>query len=598
MPPLNSAMAHSDDANRQAAENLLQAFRRFDVNNDGQISREELATVLRRLDSSWDDAAINQLLRAADSNGDGVLQYEEFIYWALSDGDEWQGTRDHIKGAHWCGANGTVSVTVLGAENLRNADFVGKSDPYCVCEVSGKRSSAKQTQVIHDNLSPIWNCELVIRGFDAHDALEFKVFDRDMYPKSDDFLGSTSLSAAKVLQPGGFSGELTLEDAGRSSSSRPAVLIVRAVAHGVQAGAQVASSPKHGAAASATASSPSHRAAGAANRGPSSPSKRDRQQSAVKELQEMFPGWDTATLEDVLASRGGDLARATETLLQWTVEAGPSEANQPAAVSNRIVRPRLEPVSPWHAARLQSMSEEGHNSSPATSSTRPPLRPLPREEYDHFMAARLTRRCGGYELTTQTVWAAARWKRKMLKPALSSTSMASQPLISPSETERQMHRDLSRLSREEAIVEGRELLRQRLVFLHFRQLEMEDDGNCQFRALSQELYGSQRYHQSVRSRVLQHLRRHEADYGAFFEGGEFQKYISNMTKSGTWGDELTIRAAAEAFGVRVHLVTSTESNWYLVYEAGPGVPLHGEARREVFLTYIAPIHYNVAAPSR
>ncbi|CAM9405351.1 unnamed protein product, partial [Heterosigma akashiwo] len=39
-----------------------------------------------------------------------------------------------------------------------------------------------------------------------------------------------------------------------------------------------------------------------------------------------------------------------------------------------------------------------------------------------------------------------------------------------------------------------------------------------------------------------------------------------MRKSRTWGDELTLRAVAEEYGVRVHVMTSTEENWYLHYD--------------------------------
>jgi hypothetical protein len=47
---------------------------------------------------------------------------------------------------------------------------------------------------------------------------------------------------------------------------------------------------------------------------------------------------------------------------------------------------------------------------------------------------------------------------------------------------------------------------------------MEDDGNCQFRALSHELYGHQRWHGAVRARVMAHLHAH-ADRFSMYIGG-------------------------------------------------------------------------------
>ena len=35
-----------------------------------------------------------------------------------------------------------------------------------------------------------------------------------------------------------------------------------------------------------------------------------------------------------------------------------------------------------------------------------------------------------------------------------------------------------------------------------------------------------------------------------------------MSRNKTWGDELTIRAVADAYNVNVHVITSENENWY------------------------------------
>ena len=86
-----------------------------------------------------------------------------------------------------------------------------------------------------------------------------------------------------------------------------------------------------------------------------------------------------------------------------------------------------------------------------------------------------------------------------------------------------------------------------------------------------------------------------------------------MTRSRTWGDELTLRASVEAFGCVAHVVTSEEANWYLVYTPEAPPPADVEVlvtklcktsklqppskKKEAFINYISPIHYNAVCPA-
>ena len=57
-----------------------------------------------------------------------------------------------------------------------------------------------------------------------------------------------------------------------------------------------------------------------------------------------------------------------------------------------------------------------------------------------------------------------------------------------------------------------------------------------------------------------------------------------MRRSKTWGNELTLRAVADALGCVVHVVTSNEANWYLQYV--PSVPQRVGSVRPALHTYI------------
>jgi len=149
-------------------------------------------------------------------------------------------------------------------------------------------------------------------------------------------------------------------------------------------------------------------------------------------------------------------------------------------------------------------------------------------------------------------------------------------------------------SREQQILRGKRRLQRRLQRLHLDSVEMADDGNCQFRALSHELYGTQKRYKEVRSMAVAHMQAGPEEFRAFFEKDEdWETYITGMAKNCTWGDELTLRAVADAAGVKIHLVTSDSDNWYLEYQ-----PADGASIRELFLNYISPIHYNALKPGK
>ena len=65
-----------------------------------------------------------------------------------------------------------VKVTVIGARGLRNVDWVGKSDPYCICEVPGKPHVKFQTPAIDEQLNPEWHHTATVPGYCVEDPLQ------------------------------------------------------------------------------------------------------------------------------------------------------------------------------------------------------------------------------------------------------------------------------------------------------------------------------------------------------------------------------------------------------------------------------------------
>jgi len=105
-----------------------------------------------------------------------------------------------------------VTVGIVSARGLRNADWVGKSDPFCTCDIPGRVDAKFATKVVSDQLAPVWNHEAVIPLYRVEDPLCFTVKDSDPL-KQDDFLGKLTLTHDQFL-PNGFSGEVQLVSAG------------------------------------------------------------------------------------------------------------------------------------------------------------------------------------------------------------------------------------------------------------------------------------------------------------------------------------------------------------------------------------------------
>ncbi len=60
-------------------EELTMAFRVFDKDQDGFISKSELAHLMSSLGDNLTDGEIEEMMAAADLDGDGKVNYTEFV---------------------------------------------------------------------------------------------------------------------------------------------------------------------------------------------------------------------------------------------------------------------------------------------------------------------------------------------------------------------------------------------------------------------------------------------------------------------------------------------------------------------------------------
>ncbi|CAH9090238.1 unnamed protein product [Cuscuta europaea] len=135
-----------------------------------------------------------------------------------------------------------------------------------------------------------------------------------------------------------------------------------------------------------------------------------------------------------------------------------------------------------------------------------------------------------------------------------------------------------------------ERLQKRLLENGFVEHHVKGDGNCQFRALSDEIYGTPEWHNCVREHVANQLRSHPEMYKGHVPM-VYDEYLKKMSKSGAWGDHVTLQAAADLFGVKVLVITSFKDSCYL--EILPNVK---KSEKVINLSFWAEVHYNSVHP--
>ena len=81
--------------------------------------------------------------------------------------------------------------------------------------------------------------------------------------------------------------------------------------------------------------------------------------------------------------------------------------------------------------------------------------------------------------------------------------------------------------------------------------EVERDGNCFFRSLSDQIEDCEHNHAEYRDKVVDYVERHQEDFEPFFSFGEgededdanFSDYIERMRRDGEWAGNYEIIAA-------------------------------------------------------
>ena len=96
------------------------------------------------------------------------------------------------------------------------------------------------------------------------------------------------------------------------------------------------------------------------------------------------------------------------------------------------------------------------------------------------------------------------------------------------------------------------------------------------------MWGSAAPAPALRALAVGHAAAHPADFRPFL-GNDWEAYLAGMAQAGTPGDELMLRAAADALGLPVNIVTADAFMWLLRW-----APPRQAAAREATLAFLGP----------
>ncbi|KZV25387.1 hypothetical protein F511_07271 [Dorcoceras hygrometricum] len=131
-----------------------------------------------------------------------------------------------------------------------------------------------------------------------------------------------------------------------------------------------------------------------------------------------------------------------------------------------------------------------------------------------------------------------------------------------------------------------ERLADRLGTYGLAEMQIEGDGNCQFRAVADQLLRNPDYHKYIRKEVVKQLKHHKKLYESYVPM-KYKSYIKSMKRLGGWGDHVTLQAAADRFEVKICLVTSFRDTGYIEI-----LPKDVTPTKELWLSFWSEIHYN------
>ncbi|CAH9071565.1 unnamed protein product [Cuscuta epithymum] len=98
------------------------------------------------------------------------------------------------------------------------------------------------------------------------------------------------------------------------------------------------------------------------------------------------------------------------------------------------------------------------------------------------------------------------------------------------------------------------------------------------------------HHNFVRQQVVNQLMNHPEMYEVYVPMA-YDDYVKRMMEDGEWGDHVTLKAAADLYGVKIVVITSYKDTCFIDI-----LPKTQKSNRVIYLSFWAEVHYNSIYP--
>ena len=135
------------------------------------------------------------------------------------------------------------------------------------------------------------------------------------------------------------------------------------------------------------------------------------------------------------------------------------------------------------------------------------------------------------------------------------------------------------------------------------------DGNCMFRAISDQVYGSEEKYDLLRQKCMDYLLIERDFFEQFVEGGKngFDEYINMKRKNGVWGDDIELQALSEIYNRPIEIYSNSTKPLKTFHEKKNEFKREGNEKinndlndfvMPIRISYHGKNHYNSIVPNK